>query len=241
MRNVKSVLDQDRVVYSWWPAGISTLVLFVAIGLLFYASSMAITPCGGSIASAQSQCEVGDDETFTGVVTLEGELQVGATPSAGTSGFVLQSQGSSASPEWKRHTEIVKASDETVISSTTLQNDDDFQIAGAANTAYLFEGVLLFDTGAVPDFKFGFLLPAGATVDGISVNDTGSGTTTNYFTEAASQSIVNNSGSANALFVSAIVNTAGTAGTVGIQWAQQNSDASNTTVSADSWMIIKEG
>ena len=243
MSEDKSILSRftfDRPAFLWIPTGVSTIVLGVAVFLLFYASSMALTPCGASIAEAQSQCEIGDDETFTGPVTFEDEINAGATPGPGSTGYVLLSQGADTPAEWRRFTEIVKSANETVTSSTTLQNDDAFQIAGAANTTYIWEGVLLFDTGATPDFKFGFLLPAGATVDGISVHDFGSGTNTQYFTEASSVSVTNNSGAANALLIRAIVETAGTSGTVGIQWAQSTSDPSNTTVSANSYMIVKE-
>src|SRR5574341_1924364 len=59
---------------------------------------------------------------------------------------------------------VRKTADESVTSSTTLQDDDHLVIAVEANTNYFIEAFLIYDGDAAGDFKFTFSVPAGATL-----------------------------------------------------------------------------
>lgn len=239
MPDNKSVLNADRVIYSWWPASVSTLVLMVAIGLMFYAMTVSITPCGGSVAHAQGQCEVGDEETFTGSTTFEGEINVGATPNAGTAGYLMESAGDNTPPEWVHFDAVGKPANESVTASTTLQVDDDFTFPAVANASYKLDFTILYTTPAAADLKFQILAPAGASVDGFADYDSGTGGAQDYFTEAAALVVADNTGTDQILRISAVVNIAGTAGDVNFFWAQNTSNASPATLYIGSSMEVR--
>jgi hypothetical protein len=242
MSEDKSVLKRftfDRPAFLWIPTGVSTIVLATAVFLLFYASTISLTPCGASIAEAQSQCEVGDDETFTGPVTLEDTLSVGATPSAGTAGYLLESQGASSPPEWVQNIAVAKTANEIVNNLTTLQQDDHFTFAAAANASYVVEMTVIYETSATADLKIQMLGPGGSNIEGHLWADISTGDTTDYFTEAAALTLSDNSGSTNVFTISAIVNTSATAGDVNFFWAQNTGDATDTTFYIGSTMTVR--
>jgi len=63
---------------------------------------------------------------------------------------------------------VYKAADETVTSSTTLQDDDHLKFTMKANTIYQFEFVLLREQRGSPDFKGAFAGPGA--VDNLRVH-----------------------------------------------------------------------
>jgi hypothetical protein len=58
---------------------------------------------------------------------------------------------------------VRKPSDESVISSTTLQSDNDLNAAIGASQTWTYRWVLLMDGGTTGDFKYGLNVPSGAT------------------------------------------------------------------------------
>jgi len=125
---------------------------------------------------------------------------------------------------------VYKSADETVNNSTTLQDDDELLFAVAANEVWAFKLIFNFNSGTTPDIKYAFSIPAGATIDGYSL-DVGS---------VNESSVINSSGGgANtrvAVLHANIINST-TAGNMQIQWAQNTQDASDTTVLKGSYII----
>lgn len=148
---------------------------------------------------------------------------------------------------------VRKIADETVTSSTTLQNDDHLFLPVAANAIYLVEVVLMsLDTGDfVGDIATAFTYPTGTTahVTGIGPHNTdlsaGSNSNTEWIarqgqTGTASTATPYGVGTiATGLILRAQIATGGTAGTLNLQWAQNVSNATGTTVKTGSWMRME--
>jgi hypothetical protein len=138
-------------------------------------------------------------------------------------------------------TQVVKPSDESVISSTVLQNDDHLLFAVGANEVWFVELILRVEAvNTTGDFKHTFTVPAGAAITGYGF-DTGTTGAANFdgFAIASSaatltsQTATNTNGTMAGIVAirwTGWVVTAGTAGTVQFQWAQNTSDANNVTV-----------
>lgn len=192
------------------------------------------TRCAGAQANV---CQAADNVEIAGNLELTGEFQVESTPTSGSSGEVLLSQGSSNPPEWADFfTEEIKAADETVSASTVLQNDDDFDFTVEANAVYWVEfGFRISENIAgAQDFKFNFTVPAGTVF--CSQAQGSSGTIDNECgTNDLTIDSVDGTESLHPAFV--LFETSATAGTVTTQWAQ-DSASNNTTLHQDSSMRV---
>lgn len=131
---------------------------------------------------------------------------------------------------------------ESVISTTTLQNDDELLVPVAASSVYQFTLSANILSGATPDFKLGWSLPAGATMTW-SVQE---GTPGNLaavlqgpFT-AASVVAINGTGTDQMVIAEGLVIVSTTPGTMRLQWAQNTSNATNTFVGANSWLQLRK-
>lgn len=132
---------------------------------------------------------------------------------------------------------VRKAADSLpLVSSTTLQNDTDLLSAVAASTTYNVDLWMIINTGTVPDFKFGWTGPAGATFDW-SVQEGTPGALAAVlqgpFT-IASVPPINGAAADQIVVATGTLVTSVTAGTLRLQWAQNTSTASNTIVKAGS-------
>jgi hypothetical protein len=134
-----------------------------------------------------------------------------------------------------------KTADESVSSSTTLQNDDVLKIALAASDAVEFSGMLFVSsTSANPDIKVTFTVPSGATVrwfaewfqSGSAYQNSGlvtaSGTTATFMVAANTLGTVKFDG---------IVVNGSTAGDLQFQWAQNTSSSTAVKVEQRSFLI----
>jgi hypothetical protein len=134
-----------------------------------------------------------------------------------------------------------KASDQTVVSSTTLANDSDLFFAIAANEVFTFQVYLsTYSAASTGGLKASFTGPAGSTVQYGGPNaiylangsvtagiwSTG-GLATDYLVDANNRSL---------LFSGTISNGA-TAGNLRFQWAQNTSTATGVTVKAGSSIV----
>jgi hypothetical protein len=133
----------------------------------------------------------------------------------------------------------VKSADETVNNSATRQNDDHLAIVVEVNTLYILEMDFVFNSGATPDFQFGFSFPAGTggRVIGMA-HDTAGAVFTFTADLAVSNPSLNGIGADAHVHVSGQVLTAGTAGTLQFRWAQFTANASNTIVRQGSSMRL---
>lgn len=140
----------------------------------------------------------------------------------------------------------LKAADESVASSTTLQNDDTLLVTLEANATYEFVAHVGYVGNTTGDIKLAFTFPSGASCywsgkGGPASDDTfGSSGSTRHsvsFGDASGTSL-SFAGSTTVLSVHilGVVTTASTAGTLQLQWAQNTSNATNTTVKAGSFL-----
>lgn len=141
---------------------------------------------------------------------------------------------------------IRKASDESVTSSVTLQDDNELVISLDASETYELLLVATFVGATAGDFKWQVTGPAGATLctasNGIQTAGTGSG---DDLTEGYNQAlpITQTYGALpaqkSALYIHGLLVVAGTAGNLTLQWAQGTSSATPTTVHAGSFVILR--
>lgn len=127
---------------------------------------------------------------------------------------------------------IVKESDETVNSSTIMQSDDELQFNVGRNHKWEIEVALMVNSGATPDFKcelFGTSMTAHYTVTGPS------GTAGSVQSLASSTSVVTD-GTDQSVVIRGILYTNDQIGTFQVRWAQDTSDAGDTTVKAGSYL-----
>lgn len=139
-----------------------------------------------------------------------------------------------------------KSSDESITSSTSLQNDDDLEFSIAANEEWLVTVYGFVDGMDTGGMKMGWTVPAGgsvinnlcmasgtysggSTVSSFSMNQTGTGfgVATGTLADAAGFTLYT------------YVKNATNAGTVNYQWAQFNSNGTATTLQAGSTLIAQ--
>lgn len=131
----------------------------------------------------------------------------------------------------------MKPSDETVTSSTTLQDDNDLQVLVRANATYKVDLHLVYQSGTTPDLKFGWTVPAGATM-AVGAYETFGGVF-NGFAQVETDTPPADGLAANEpLWLTGGLFTAGTAGTLIFRWCQNTSDAGNTIVRKGSYLAV---
>jgi len=136
---------------------------------------------------------------------------------------------------------VFKTADETIQSDTTLTDDTDLQFSVDANSSYAFMMVFTFVTGANPDFKYGMTSPSGALVS--SSSDFYAVNTTSYTRRDMSTTIVQlvpAGGASRFKLIIGYVDVGVTAGSITLQWAQNTSQAEDTTVQKNSWVMFKK-
>lgn len=136
---------------------------------------------------------------------------------------------------------VVKAADESVVSSTTLQDDNHLFLPLEANASYTVEGGLYYDgVFNAGNLKLTWALPAGATIYW-SPNAPATGGTAAFASQATTSGNLTvgtygTGGTKTTASISATVMTAGTAGNMTLRWAQDASNATATTIYAKSWL-----
>jgi len=167
---------------------------------------------------------------------------------AGVAGQLLKTNGAAANPEWVNGGSavnlVVKTGDESV-QNNTLQNDAELFFSVLANKIYIVDVFLLLSAvgGAAADWQFNFTIPAGATMyfaPGWSASvpywDT---TATNVqpgtlFTPAVALTAGGTNANISGVHLRCIVIVGATPGTIQLQWAQNTTTASNSTVKTGS-------
>lgn len=144
---------------------------------------------------------------------------------------------------------IYKASNETVTSSTVLQNDNDFAISLEANALYKGKLTLAYGAGG-GDFRSLWTFPSGATGLRWKASLMETGQTVNQawhdqskvslFSAASPANDVEGLGGTTPAFwiEDFTIDTAGTSGTLQFTWCQASSSATATTVYAGSVLEI---
>ena len=179
----------------------------------------------------------------TGDPSVSGELQRNGANLMyhdGTSAIDLTAGG--------QQTNKTKASDESVTSSTTPQNDDDLLFSIAANEKWVVELHLQIEVehGTNGGIKIDFSVPSGCTWEAIAnafkamlMTDTPAV----YASAGLASGFSIQTGASlepTQLHIWAVINNGTNAGTVTLQWAQFNSHATAVKVGSNSWMSARK-
>jgi hypothetical protein len=146
---------------------------------------------------------------------------------------------------------IIKGSDESRASTTTLTAVSDLVLPLLANTQYWMELFIMYGAIQAADISVGFTVPAGTTYDmthgGLRTGHTaGDGfdnisrfrhTVGSSATAAGKDAAVNTA--ITVVPIEGTVVTAGTAGNLAFTWAQATSSGTATVVKANSLMILQ--
>jgi hypothetical protein len=139
---------------------------------------------------------------------------------------------------------VVKPANESVTSSITFQDDDDFQVTVAANSTYEVRFMLRTDGSTAGDLKIEFVAPASASFEYALVRlQTGASDGTAVALQACSIGDAPaigtiGSGTTTPVLINGTLIVAGTAGTFKLQWAQNTSSATATRILSRSHMVL---
>jgi hypothetical protein len=141
-------------------------------------------------------------------------------------------------------TYVVKPSDQSVTSSTTLVNDNDLKHTVAADTTYHVRGIFHYTASTTGDIQFVWTGPSGASVTFVvtcvdsSTLDTA--TTSRIGSLPSSSLAVGGRGTSfpGVIYWEGTLVTSSSSGTLQLQWAQNTSDGTATTVEAGSLLIL---
>lgn len=133
----------------------------------------------------------------------------------------------------------VKQSDETVNSSTQLQDDDELFFTLEPNTAYSYDARLYVETADNADFKWAFNVPSGTIVE---VNDQQWEPDFPYDTLDATTAQQPNfgGGTDESLQLTGRIVTGSEGGTLQFQWAQKTAQGSNTILNSGSSLTLNQ-
>jgi len=127
----------------------------------------------------------------------------------------------------------VKTADQSVTSSTTLVNVTDLLVTGVAGEKFLIEWHLFVDSAAAPDLKLQCTVGSGTLVGGSSSVSNGVVTSVAFGTSAAMASA---NWPMHVVYKTALSITV--AGTLNLQFAQNTSNGTPTTILAGSYMKV---
>lgn len=146
---------------------------------------------------------------------------------------------------WLVPNAVTKAADESVTSSTTLQNDDVLVLPVVANAAYIMQCTLDYEGGTLnaSDLKVAWAFPAGTTIFfGVAAYLHTDGTIHGAASIIGSTSFtVGTAGAGNhrTLSMSGSLITVGTPGNLQLQWAQSTSSGTATIVHKNSMLTLQ--
>ncbi len=135
---------------------------------------------------------------------------------------------------------VIKSVDETIQTDTVLSNDSELLAAVTANTNYYWVLMLNFTTPNNADLKLLFTAPAGAVMKAAVQDAIGAynaGVMKDVLTEE--QLTTGNNTDMNYILQGSL-EIGATAGTVNFQWAQNTSQATDTTVREGSAFFLIE-
>lgn len=214
------------------------IVTMFALSVMTFLFTLGIMTSPCSISKAQTICAVGDNETFTGPVTLQDELNVGSTPSPGSAGYVLTSQGDDTEITWNADFAVYKSADTSRSSTTTVTADPDLTFAAVPGKAYTFDMNLLVSGNTAGDFDFDFTLPISCTMEMMVVNDPA--TPTIAFHDNSGETTLQITATTQAYNGSGTLNCPGGAGVFSLDWAQNVSNGTATVLESGSWLRVTE-
>jgi len=142
---------------------------------------------------------------------------------------------------------VRKVTDESLVSSTTLQDDNSLLLPVEANAVYELDAVIYYSTRSDTDIKMQWTLPSGFMewiAYGLASGATGtSGSVVFERQFLSSTPVFGGAGAENSTFLSVSVkgsiHIGTTPGNMRLRWAQNVSNATATIVRGDSFMVLK--
>lgn len=135
---------------------------------------------------------------------------------------------------------VRKTADETVNNNNTPQNDDHLLLAVAANEVWELTLLLLItQTVANGDWRFGFSVPAGTTMRFCQMRSVYP-TASSDKDQTDVQEVDTEAGVNNLVFLKGIIIVSATAGNVNLQWSQKNAVVGDNTVLTNSCLIAHQ-
>jgi len=139
-----------------------------------------------------------------------------------------------------------KTIDESVTSSTTIQDDDELSLTVIANATYDVTCHIIYQADGVGDMNVQFSGPAGASFNWVANGVASTQTATGSFfvgegTLATTNIVVGGNGAGSSVVCrpSGLLIVGGTAGTFRFRWTQGTSSGTATIVKANSFMTAR--
>lgn len=145
---------------------------------------------------------------------------------------------------------VAKTADQSVTSSTTNVNDTALALGVEADAEYVLTGLLLYSAHQDADIKCGWTGPTSAVMDWSCHAQTQAGTTAISAGFVADRQAIGATtfplGGADATntvvmtaWIRGRLDTAGTSGTLQLNWAQRTSNATSSIMRAGSWLMLE--
>jgi hypothetical protein len=140
---------------------------------------------------------------------------------------------------------VRKTSDESRSATTTFADDTHLTFAAEANAVYVMDGWIKYFADPTPDIQMQFTTPTGTLGEWAWLmpgSGTGASGTTGYSIRtdtidvSGSRTGYGTSNSNHFTPVSGLFRIGTTAGSITLQWAQNTSSATATTLFTDSWL-----
>lgn len=154
--------------------------------------------------------------------------------------YIADGAGSGDWTDLGQWTRVVKSANTSRSSTTTLTADPDLTFSVEANERYMVRGRIQISAGATPDFKWGFAVPAGASLSGIYFAHEPNDVTpiTGLVPPTSVPGVVPGSDTVTVggvLFdFTSLVDS--TSGSIALHWAQNSSSGTATQVLAGSYL-----
>src|SRR5690606_12075457 len=201
----------------------------------------------GDVSSLQ-----GDVSSLEGdVSSLEGTVS-GHTSTLSSLGSTVSGHTSSindltAAVAFLAPTFVVKSTNESVSSSTTLQSDDELLVSLTANRTYEVSGVLRVSGSTSGDIKLAWTGPSGSTmyavVHGLGAGGSDGGDDVIFLYEGPGTGTFGIFGTTTApiraVHYHGFIQLGGTSGTLQLVWAQGSSSGTATVVHSGSFMCVR--
>lgn len=137
---------------------------------------------------------------------------------------------------------VIKPSDTSRNSTTSMTNDPDLLLALAGSASYTINGVIFYSgpSAGSSDIKWTFTVPSGSNGQYFVAHQNLSGQFTGAFQSNWTDTLTANTngvGSIMCLAIQGITVTGGSSGNLRMQWAQNTSNATNTIVQNQSYLV----
>jgi hypothetical protein len=132
---------------------------------------------------------------------------------------------------------VVKSADETRNSDITQTPDSEIKFNARANKTYFVQLYLATNSHVTADFDYAFTVPSGTAE---LINSTWDANTNQTFEDWTAEQFLTGAGVDVAVIIYGRMNIGATGGEVNLTWAQNVSNAGNTSVLAGTTIIVYE-